>query len=451
MRHFLAICTVALMSSGLAQNDIPGYQFITTTDSTGIYLSQSTSTWFDANLQAQDLGGHLLTLSSIEENELLNGYDGWIGLYQPSGLLDPDSGWTWVTGEPLLFEIPWSLNEPNDIGGGEDCLERLVTSLWNDLDCNTPFPHFLEMPATLGCTDADACNYDPIATFDDGSCIECDAALSFCGPGTIWDEELQQCVLDPTFCGWQPDSNDDSLIGVDDLLMFLSVFGDTDYDSDGVFDSADDCVDQAACNYQANPSEECEYLDVLGICGGGCQTDNNQDGECDDLPSCQDFGCMNGGLCVGDSCLCADGWEGVDCSIEVFPSSVTILDVDVLDFPAYQNGSQAWDINGSAADIFLVIRNSDSVVLWESDTYYPDADPSAGLYFPFNDINLQTSPSYPREFVLFNYDEIFTGEEFMGGLVTLLYEPGGGFPTVIEKESTTGYRFRIFLSYDWDN
>ena len=116
MRHFLAICTVALMSSGLAQNDIPGYQFITTTDSTGIYLSQSTSTWFDANLQAQDLGGHLLTLSSIEENELLNGYDGWIGLYQPSGVLDPDSGWTWVTGEPLLFEIPWSLNEPNDIG-----------------------------------------------------------------------------------------------------------------------------------------------------------------------------------------------------------------------------------------------------------------------------------------------------------------------------------------------
>ena len=55
-------------------------------------------------------------------------------------------------------------------------------------------------------------------------------------------------------CGWQPDGNGDNLIGVNDLLDLLGVYGDTDYDQDGIWDSADDCVG--------------EY-DECGVCNGG--------------------------------------------------------------------------------------------------------------------------------------------------------------------------------------
>ena len=47
--------------------------------------------------------------------------------------------------------------------------------------------------------------------------------------------------------------------------MMLSVYGDTDVDLDGVWDSGDDCVDTNACNYANNPSEPCAYIDILGV------------------------------------------------------------------------------------------------------------------------------------------------------------------------------------------
>ena len=52
---------------------------------------------------------------------------------------------------------------------------------------------------------------------------------------------------------WQPDGNGDNLIGVNDLLDLLGVYGDTDYDQDGIWDSGDDCVG--------------EY-DECGVCNG---------------------------------------------------------------------------------------------------------------------------------------------------------------------------------------
>ena len=75
-----------------------------------------------------------------------------------------------------------------------------------------------------GCTDPDACNFDEEAVCDDGNCATCEALQGACGPGTTWDPETSQCVIEEP-CGWNPDSDDDSLVGVSDLLMFLSVFG----------------------------------------------------------------------------------------------------------------------------------------------------------------------------------------------------------------------------------
>ena len=76
-----------------------------------------------------------------------------------------------------------------------------------------------------GCTHENATNYDSTATIEDGSCLYSqDAFEATCGLGTIWDAETSQCIIEDP-CGWNPDSDDDSLIGINDLLMFLSVFG----------------------------------------------------------------------------------------------------------------------------------------------------------------------------------------------------------------------------------
>ena len=101
-----------------------------------------------------------------------------------------------------------------------------------------------------GCSDSSAANFNPTATVNDGSCVY---LPDYCGEGTVWDEASQTCTIDETYCSWQPDSDGDQLIGVSDLLMFLSVFGDTDLDQDGIFDSNDDCVG--------------EY-DECGVCNG---------------------------------------------------------------------------------------------------------------------------------------------------------------------------------------
>ena len=82
-------------------------------------------------------------------------------------------------------------------------------------------------------------------------------------------------------CGELLDSNQDGFIGVEDLMNLLSHFGDQDLDLDGIFDSVDECVDETACNYQSNPTESCMYIDVLGVCGGICNEDADNDGICD--------------------------------------------------------------------------------------------------------------------------------------------------------------------------
>ena len=100
---------------------------------------------------------------------------------------------------------------------------------------------------------SDACGEGTVWSDSIQACVSAIALHESCGEGTVWDEDSQTCIIDETYCSWQPDSDGDQLIGVSDLLMFLSVFGDTDLDQDGIFDSNDDCVG--------------EY-DECGVCNG---------------------------------------------------------------------------------------------------------------------------------------------------------------------------------------
>jgi len=79
---------------------------------------------------------HLATITSQEENDFVTsllqpfGF-GWLGGIQTSGALSPSDGWSWVTGEPLVF-TKWAPGEPNDFPFDEIFLEINETGYWND-------------------------------------------------------------------------------------------------------------------------------------------------------------------------------------------------------------------------------------------------------------------------------------------------------------------------------
>jgi uncharacterized protein (TIGR02145 family) len=108
------------------------------------------------------------------------------------------------------------------------------------------------------------------------------------------------------------DNNSDGAVTINDLLDLLAVFGDTDTDSDGIWDSIDDCIDLTACNYANDPTEACNYIDVLGNCGGGCEGDSDNDGICDSEDDC---------VGVLDECGVCNGPGATEMIIE----SITIL------------------------------------------------------------------------------------------------------------------------------
>lgn len=76
-------------------------------------------------------------------------------------------------------------------------------------------------PNCVGCTYEGACNYDPDASTDDGSCdLSCLIADLVCGTGLIWNPETAQCE-NPC----PADLTGDNQVDVGDLLVFLAEFG----------------------------------------------------------------------------------------------------------------------------------------------------------------------------------------------------------------------------------
>ena len=128
------------------------------------------------------------------------------------------------------------------------------------------------------------------------------------------------------------DSNSNGAVDIEDFLAVLSLFSDVDSDSDGIWDSQDDCIDLEACNYAVSPSEPCAYLDVLGACGGGCEGDGDGDGICDDIDSC---------IGIEDECGVCNG-PG--------PTEVVIEDITILYDSVYLPQLEEWYVYEFGAD-----------------------------------------------------------------------------------------------------
>ncbi|MDG2310877.1 MAG: hypothetical protein P8L64_00655, partial [Flavobacteriales bacterium] len=160
-----------------------------------------------------------------------------------------------------------------------------------------------------GCTDMAACNYNMMATDDDGSCDFADAD----GDGICDSSEIPGCT-DMTACNYDPNATDDDgscgvldacgvCLGDDSSCTGCSIFLACNYEADAIvtdntlceYETCAGCMEETACNYDptatfddgTNCVNAVEFLD----CEGECLNDTDGDGVCDELETvgCSDM------------------------------------------------------------------------------------------------------------------------------------------------------------------
>ena len=95
-----------------------------------------------------------------------------------------------------------------EVGDGCECLDSNMNEICDDLE---------------GCLDAAACNFDPAAEAENGTCdYSCCPGPGCCSDGMYWDYDLQVCQVIET-C--EDDLDGDGVVGVNDLMQLLSSFG----------------------------------------------------------------------------------------------------------------------------------------------------------------------------------------------------------------------------------
>ncbi len=139
--HALGVLLFAMMCSVLTAMGVEAATYIpdeaTEFNGNCYCVFNDGATWTQAKKLCQSMGGHLVTFSSKEENELAfqlvqeAGSDcAWIGLYNAGSSEAPR--WKWVTGEALAY-INWQEGQPDYSYGGEEKYGGFWgTSGWND-------------------------------------------------------------------------------------------------------------------------------------------------------------------------------------------------------------------------------------------------------------------------------------------------------------------------------
>lgn len=122
-----------------SQNNYNGHSY---------YRSTGSMTWTDARQACLNMGGHLVTVTTPEENNFIFNLwpSGWIGLTDEV----IEGQWRWVTGEPFSWSN-WNWGEPNN-SGNEDYIQFVGGGKWNDLP-NVSLPYVLEFEYIVTFTD----------------------------------------------------------------------------------------------------------------------------------------------------------------------------------------------------------------------------------------------------------------------------------------------------------
>jgi len=188
-------------------------------------------------------------------------------------------------------------------------------------------------PLIDGCTDLEACNFNPEATNDDDSCT-------------------------------YPDGYPDNTVDCDGLCL-------SDADGDGVCDPDEvpGCTDGMACNYDGAATDDdgsCSYAEPGLDCDGNCLADADGDGICDgdEIPGCTDDTANNYDPAATDddgSCDYACGPEWGEPT--TYPSVATVLALITVD------GDNADMDDAVAAYVGDELRGTGDIIDFDGATY----------------------------------------------------------------------------------
>lgn len=190
-------------------------------------------TWEQARVAAQQLGGHLATITSAAENAFITPLviDGSNNVSHLGGYR-VQNGWAWVTGEPWGYSN-WYPGEPNNNSGDENFLATWVSpGTWNDI-----FPSYLAHfvvewdPAPHDCNNNQICDIEEIAANSnldinrDGALDSCQCIADVVADGAINGVDLARVINDWGMANSVADINRDGIVAGADLALVLSSWG----------------------------------------------------------------------------------------------------------------------------------------------------------------------------------------------------------------------------------
>ena len=150
-------------------------------------------TFDEAVLHAESLGGHLATITNLDENndvdEIATSNE-WLGGTDK----EVEGVWEWITGEAWLFE-KWNDNEPNN-SNNEDGLHIYSNGKWNDIPLSNNYAYILEKPDYTPISDplnsdSDGDGFMDSLEIASGSNVNNDSSFpsdlpAFFGEATLW-------------------------------------------------------------------------------------------------------------------------------------------------------------------------------------------------------------------------------------------------------------------------
>lgn len=242
-----------------------------------------------------------------------------------------------------------------------------------------------------GCTTEEACNYDPAANSDDGSCWFAEAGYgcdSEClddadGDGVCDPFEVSGCE-DPASCNFAEGVTDPVECIYPDSGYDCGGACLADADGDGVCDPFEvaGCTDSGACNFDETATDEdgsCSFPVPAYDCAGECNIDTDGDGICDELeiPGCTDENADNYASTATDedgSCFTTGCMDPAACDFNALADTAT--DCTYPDAGYDCDGVCLVDEDGDGVcDSFEVLGCTDPL----AENFNPDATEDNGL------------------------------------------------------------------------